>query len=74
MKEKTVKDKNNFDRIMRHVDVRTCAFGALGLWFLARFKETNEINEYNFLDNESWFKSKLMVSPQFRKKLTVESL
>ena len=54
---------------MRHVDVRRCAFGALGLWFLAQFKETNEMNEYNFQDNESWFKSKLMVSPQFRKKI-----
>ena len=30
---KTLKDKNNVGRIMRHVDVRRCAFGALGLWF-----------------------------------------
>ena len=65
---KTVKDKNNDVRIMRHVDIRRCAFGALGLWFLARFKETNEMNEYYFQDNESLFLSKLMVSPQFRKK------
>ena len=36
---KTVKDKNNVVRIMRHVDIRRCAFGALGLWFLARLKK-----------------------------------
>ena len=50
---KTVHDKNIFGRVMRHVDVRRCTFGALGLWLLARFKETNEINNYNFYDNSS---------------------
>ena len=33
---KTVHDKNIFGRLLRHVDVRRCAFGALGLWLLSR--------------------------------------
>ena len=39
---------------MRHVDVGRYAFGVLYLWLLARFKETNEVNEYNFNKNCSW--------------------
>ena len=72
---KTVHDKNIFGRLLRHVDVRRCAFGALGLWLLSRFKETNEVNEYNFNDNSTWFNSKLMISSQYRKnKLNINSL
>ena len=37
---KTVNGKNIFGKVMRHVDVRRCAFSALGLWLLCRFKET----------------------------------
>ena len=60
---------------MRHVDVRRCAFGALGLWLLSRFKETNEVNQYNFNDNSTWFNSKLMISTQYRRnKLNKNSL
>ena len=50
---------------MRHVDVRRCVFGALGLWLSARFKETNEVNGYNSNVNSSWFNSKLMISTQY---------
>ena len=72
---KTIKDNAHFGRVLRHVDVTKCAFGALGLWLLARFKETGEMEEYNFEDNFSWFNSKLMVSPQYRKtKLKKDSL
>ena len=37
-----------FGRVMWHVDIRRCAIGILGLWLLARFRETNEVISYNF--------------------------
>ena len=47
------KNKNIFGMVMRHVDIRSYTISSLGLWLLARFKKTSEMNDYNFKDNDS---------------------
>ena len=61
---KTVQDKTQFGKVMRHKLSELCPIGALGLWLLARFDITNEPNEFDFLDNKSWFDNKLFISPK----------
>jgi len=48
-----------FGRVMRHKNVDMCAYGALGLYLLARFELTNELKYMDLTKNESWFNIKL---------------
>ena len=59
---KTVKDNAEFGKVMRHNDVRLCAIGSLGLWLLARFDATNEMEGIDFSVNSNWFNIKYLVS------------
>jgi len=66
---KTNKANNIFGRAMRHKDPRMCSVCGLGLYLLARFQSTNEIDElFDFTNNETWFNIKLLRSMQQRKK------
>ena len=57
---KTVQNKCQFGKIMRHLDVNMCAMGALGFWLFARFMVTDEVKNMDFNNNESWFNMKLL--------------
>ena len=57
---KTVQNKCQFGKIMRHIDVNMCAMGALGFWLFARFMVTDEVKKMDFNKNESWFNMKLL--------------
>ena len=61
---KSVEDKTQFGKVMRHRDPELCPIGALGLWLLARFNVTKEPDSFDFLNNQSWFNSKLLISSQ----------
>lgn len=61
-KGKNVYHKTIFGRVMRHIDVRKCLITALKLSLLVRFRETNEINEYDCSKNHTCCNSKLMIS------------
>ena len=57
---KTVQNKCQFGKIMRHIDVHMCAMGALGFWLFSRFMVTDEVKKMDFSDNETWFNMKLL--------------
>ena len=63
---KSVQDKTQFGKVMRHRYPELCPIGALGLWLLARFDITSEQDNIDFLDNESWFNNKLLISPKWK--------
>ena len=63
---KSAKLKTQFGKVMRHKVAELCPIGALGLWLLARFELTNEPQNFDFLDNKSWFNNKLLISPQVK--------
>ena len=65
---KSVKDKPQFGKVMRHRVAELCPIGALGLYLLARFELTKEPQEFDFLTNSSWFNHKLLISPQVKKE------
>ena len=66
---KTNKANNIFGRAMRHKDPRMCSVSGLGLYLLARFQSTNEVDElFDFTKNKTWFNIKLLRSMQKRKK------
>ena len=54
-----------FGIIILHVDVRQYPVEWRGLWLLARFKEINEVNDYDFNQNNTWFNSKLTTSSNY---------
>ena len=58
---KVNQDRTILGRVLRHVDVKLCAFGALGLYLLQRFLVTNELGWLDFTTNKSWFDIKLLV-------------
>ena len=64
---KTVQDKTQFGKVMRHRLPELCPIGALGLWLLARFDITNELDDFDFCDNKSWFDNKLFISPKCKR-------
>ena len=45
---------------MRHVNVKMCTIGALGFWLYARFLITNEIDNIDWTNNQTWFNIKLL--------------
>ena len=57
---KTVGNKCQFGKVMRHINVNMCAIGALGFWLFARFMVTDEVEKMDFNDNKSWFNMKLL--------------
>ena len=57
---KTVINKCQFGKIMRHRKVHMCAMGALGFWLFSRFMVTDEVSKIDFTKNESWFNIKLL--------------
>ena len=59
---KTNKNKTLFGRVIRHRNVKECAFGAFGFYLLARFARTNELSRYDFGDNTDWFHSKVLIA------------
>ena len=61
---KSVKEKTQFGKVMRHRLPELCPIGGLGLWLLARFEITQEHKNFDFLHNRSWFNFKLLISPQ----------
>ena len=63
---KSVQDKVQYGKVMRHRKPELCAIGALGLYLLARFEVTNEEETFDYLDNKSWFNNKLIVSPKWK--------
>ena len=65
---KSVKDKTQFGKVMRHRVPELCPIGALGLWLLARFELTGEPQQFDFLTNKSWFNHKLLISPQGKRE------
>ena len=62
-------DKNSNSRagnptwytISRHRDVKRCGQGAFALYMVYRFSVTDEAEYFDFLDNSSWFKTRLIV-------------
>ena len=71
---KTVQDKTQFGKVMRHRLPELCPIGALGLWLLARFDITNELDDFDFCDNKSWFDNKLFISPKCKRSKLGEFL
>ena len=63
---KSVQDKVQYGKVMRHRKPELCAIGALGLYLLARFEVTNEEETFDYLDNKSWFNNKLIISPKWK--------
>ena len=69
---KTNQAKTIFGRMMRHRDPRLCSVGGLGLYLLARFQTTNEIDDiFDFTTNKTWFNTKLLRNMQKCKKIAV---
>ena len=58
---KSVKDKPQFGKVMRHRLPELCPIGALGLYLLARFDVTTEHDTFDFCNNRSWFNTKLLI-------------
>ena len=50
---KSVKDKTQFGKVMRHGVAELCSIGALDLWSLTRFEHMKEPQKFDFLDNKS---------------------
>ena len=65
---KTSKGKVQYGKVMRHKLPELCSICALGLYLLVRFEITQEVNKFDFIDNNSWFNQKLMISPLAKKK------
>ena len=57
---KTVHQKAQFGKMMRHVNVNMCAIGALAFWIFARFMVTSEHEKIDFTKNHTWFNIKLL--------------
>ena len=57
---KTVQQKAQFGKMMRHLNVKICAVGALAFWLYARFMVTSEHEKFDFTNNTSWFNIKLL--------------
>lgn len=60
---KTVTDKKQYGRFMRHKDVTQCAIGALGFYLFFRFFVSGELEEANrpdFKVNKEWFDIKIL--------------
>ena len=69
---KTNQKNSIFGRVMRHRDPRLCAVGGIGMFLLARFHYTNEIETIDFTENKSWFNIKLLGAMSSTKKLKKE--
>ena len=67
---KTVKNKSQFGKILRHMNVNMCAMGALGFWLFARFMVTGEVAKMDFFNNKSWFDMKLLCAVDKRNEKT----
>ena len=64
----SVKNNTQFGKVVYHNIPELCSIGALGLWPLARFDITGELDTSDFLDNNSWFNQKLLISTQAEKE------
>eukprot|EP00536_Pseudo-nitzschia_multiseries_P001748 jgi/Psemu1/3973/gm1.3973_g len=56
---KTNGTKTLHGRVMRNKNVVMCPIGALGFYLMARFHRSNQLNNYGFADNLTWFDVKL---------------
>ena len=65
---KISKGKTRYGKVMLHKLPELCSISALGLYLLVRFKVTKEVNQFDFLNNNSWFDQKLLISPSGKKK------
>ena len=65
---KFVNDKTQFGKVMLHEMPEIYSIGALDLWLFARFDMMREPDEFDFLNNESWFNTKLLISTQDKKE------
>ncbi|KAG7336496.1 centromere DNA-binding like protein [Nitzschia inconspicua] len=65
---KTNKDLKLYGRVARHKNVNLCSIGALGFYLMYRFHYTGEWdNPPDFLDNKSWFDTKLLIASDSRR-------
>ena len=65
---KSIKDKTQFGKVMYHKVPELCLIKALDFLLLARIGVTQELDGSDFLDNESWFNTKLLISTQAKKE------
>ena len=65
---KISKGKTQYGKVMRHKLLELCSISALGLYLLVRFRITQEVNEFGFMNTYSWFNQKLLISPLGKKK------
>ena len=67
---KTVQQKAQFGKMMRHSNVNMCAVGALAFWLFARFLVTEEYESMDFTNNNSWFNIKLLCAVDKTNRVT----
>ncbi|MCY7393929.1 MAG: hypothetical protein LH647_21245, partial [Leptolyngbyaceae cyanobacterium CAN_BIN12] len=53
--------KSILGRVIRHLKVNVCGLGSLAFYLMIRFLVTGEGEQFDFRNNENWFRLKLMV-------------